>query len=228
MEKKVVGVFTSEERAREIVKTMREMGYEKEISIVAKGRKKENTALSMGNRDNTDYTNYPILEDRDGHGENLHGLGVGYGDGYYFDMEGNKRNVETKRKMGDQEKAKDFKTVENAWPLHPDENNVTTGTLAGGAIGGLTGLALSLGVLAIPGIGPIIAAGPLAAVLSSAVIGGVTGGLIDWGIPQAQSEDYERRLKGGQVLVAVECNESAVDCISRSLKQAGAIDIKVY
>ena len=228
MEKKVVGVFTNEAQAQEIVKTMRDMGYEKEISIIAKGRERENNALTMGDRDNTDYTNYPILEDRDGHGENLHGLGVGYGDGYYFDMEGSKRNVETKRKMGDQEKAKNFKTEEESWPLYPEESNVTTGTLAGGALGGLTGLALSLGVLAIPGIGPIIAAGPIAAVLSSAVVGGVTGGLIDWGIPQAQSADYEKRIKGGQVLVAVECNEQAVEPISRSLKQAGAIDIKVY
>src|SRR5580704_8490293 len=71
----------------------------------------------------------------------------------------------------------------------------STGAVLGGALGWLTGI----GALAIPGLGPFIAAGPIMALLSGAAIGGgvggVVGGLIGWGIPEYEAKGYETNLR---------------------------------
>src|SRR6187401_298379 len=78
-----------------------------------------------------------------------------------------------------------------------------TGGIVGGALGWLAGI----GALAIPGVGPLIAAGPIMAALSGAAVGaalgGLTGGLIGMGIPEYEAKRYEGKLKGGNVLIAV-------------------------
>lgn len=107
--------------------------------------------------------------------------------------------------------------------------DVSEGTTWGGALGGLTGLLAGAGALAIPGIGPIIAAGPLAATLSGAVAGGVAGGLIDLGIPEDRGRYYEEEVKRGKILAVIESDddnklEDAVDV----LREYGANDVETH
>lgn len=86
-----------------------------------------------------------------------------------------------------------------------------TGAGVGAVLGGLGGLLVGLGALAIPGIGPIIAAGPIAAALAGAGIGAVTGGLIgalvDAGIPEEEAHLYDEGVRRGGILVMVNSSE---------------------
>jgi len=87
-----------------------------------------------------------------------------------------------------------------------------TGALTGGTIGGILGWLTGIGALAIPGLGPFIAAGPIMAALSGAAVGGATGGLvgalIGMGIPEYEAKRYEARLKEGRVLISVHSENS--------------------
>lgn len=86
----------------------------------------------------------------------------------------------------------------------------TTGALTGGLIGGALGLLAGIGAVAIPGIGPFIAAGPLMATLAGigagGTLGGVAGALIGAGIPEFEAKRYENRLKEGGILFSVHAN----------------------
>jgi len=81
------------------------------------------------------------------------------------------------------------------------------GAGTGGVIGGALGWIAGIGVLAIPGFGPFIAAGPVMAVLSGAAIGaavgGIAGGLIGMGIPELEARRYEGKLQDGNILISV-------------------------
>lgn len=106
----------------------------------------------------------------------------------------------------------------------------TTGVAAGGAVGGTLGLLAGIGALAIPGVGPLIAAGPIVGALAGVGVGGVVGGLIGalvgMGIPEYEAKRYEGRIKDGGILLSVHCDTS--DEISRAkdlLKATGAEDI---
>ncbi len=82
-----------------------------------------------------------------------------------------------------------------------------TGVGAGGALGGTLGWLVGIGALAIPGLGPFIAAGPILAALSGAAVGaavgGITGALIGMGVPEYEAKQYEGKLKEGNVLISV-------------------------
>ena len=82
-----------------------------------------------------------------------------------------------------------------------------TGAATGGVAGGVLGLLAGIGALAIPGVGPFIAAGPIMAALSGAALGatagGVVGGLIGLGIPELEAKRYEEKLKKGNYLISV-------------------------
>lgn len=86
------------------------------------------------------------------------------------------------------------------------------GAGAGGVIGGTVGLLAGIGLLAIPGLGPFIAAGPIMASLSGiaagAALGGVTGALIGMGIPEIEAKRYEGKIKDGNILIAVHAEDS--------------------
>jgi hypothetical protein len=88
------------------------------------------------------------------------------------------------------------------------EKSVLTGAATGGALGGILGLLAGVGALAIPGIGPIVAAGPIAATLTGAAagagVGGLAGVLIGLGIPEDEADLYEGYVKDGKFLVVVE------------------------
>jgi len=101
-----------------------------------------------------------------------------------------------------------------------------TGAVVGGAVGWLAGI----GALAIPGLGPFIAAGPIVAALAGAgvggTLGGLTGALVGMGIPEYEAKRYEGRVKNGGVLLSVHCNGSHEIARAKDLlKQSGAEDI---
>jgi len=106
----------------------------------------------------------------------------------------------------------------------------TSGALAGGALGGTLGLLAGLGTLAIPGVGPLIAAGPIVAALAGAgaggAVGSLVGALVGMGIPEYEAKRYEGRVKDGGVLLSVHCDTS--DEVKRAktlLEETGAQDI---
>jgi hypothetical protein len=106
----------------------------------------------------------------------------------------------------------------------------TTGVTAGGVIGGTLGVLAGIGTLAIPGLGPFIAAGPIMAGLAGLGVGGAVGGLIGalvgMGIPEYEAKRYEGRMKNGGVLLSVHCNGSHEVARAKDLlKQSGAEDI---
>jgi uncharacterized membrane protein len=106
----------------------------------------------------------------------------------------------------------------------------TTGATAGGVTGGVLGLLAGIGALAIPGVGPFIAAGPLMAALSGAAIGagtgGLVGGLVGMGIPEIEARRYENKLKSGNYLIAVAVADGdEKDRAKEIFKNVGAEDI---
>jgi hypothetical protein len=106
----------------------------------------------------------------------------------------------------------------------------TAGVSAGGAIGGTLGLLAGLGAIAIPGLGPFIAAGPLLGALSGAAagaaVGGVTGALVGMGIPEIEAKRYEHTVTQGNILVAVHVNsQEAAREATAVLERDGAHDV---
>ena len=106
----------------------------------------------------------------------------------------------------------------------------TTGAATGGVTGGVLGLLAGIGALAIPGVGPFIAAGPIMAALSGAAIGattgGVVGGLIGMGIPEFEAKRYEEKLKTGNYLIAVHAHDGdETDRAKEIFKAANAQDV---
>jgi hypothetical protein len=106
----------------------------------------------------------------------------------------------------------------------------TAGGVTGGVIGGTLGVLAGIGALAIPGIGPIIAAGPIMAGLAGLGAGGAVGGfigaLVGMGIPEYEAKRYQGRLKDGGILLSVHCDTSEeIDRAEKILKSSGAEDI---
>ncbi|WP_035355994.1 hypothetical protein [Edaphobacter aggregans] len=105
-----------------------------------------------------------------------------------------------------------------------------TGATTGGVVGGTLGLLAGIGALAIPGAGPLIAAGPIMATLAGAGVGGAVGGLVGalvgMGIPEYEAKRYEGAVKDGGVLLSVHCDTSEqIDVAKDVLKESGATDI---
>jgi len=89
---------------------------------------------------------------------------------------------------------------------------VTAGAGTGAVVGGTLGWLAGIGALAIPGLGPLIAAGPIMAALAGAgvggAVGGLTGALIGMGIPEYEAKRYEGRVRAGGILLSVHCDNS--------------------
>jgi hypothetical protein len=105
-----------------------------------------------------------------------------------------------------------------------------TGATAGGVIGGTLGWLVGIGALAIPGVGPFIAAGPIVAALAGVgaggVLGGIVGALAGLGVPEYEAKRYEGRIKEGGILLSVHCDNS--EWVKRAkdlLEHTGAADI---
>lgn len=106
----------------------------------------------------------------------------------------------------------------------------TAGVATGGIVGGTLGLLVGIGALAIPGLGPFIAAGPIMASLAGLGVGGAVGGLIGalvgMGIPEYEAKRYEGRVKSGGVLLSVHCDTGhEITRAKDLLKATGAEDI---
>ncbi|HEY4979364.1 MAG TPA: hypothetical protein VII25_09390 [Candidatus Acidoferrum sp.] len=104
------------------------------------------------------------------------------------------------------------------------------GVTAGGVIGGTLGVLAGIGLLAIPGLGPFIAAGPIMAGLAGlgvgGAVGGFTGALIGMGIPEFEAKRYEGRLQKGEILLSVHCDTAEqIKRAKEVLKLAGGEDI---
>jgi len=128
--------------------------------------------------------------------------------------------------MADRKGSKDFAAEKNT----KAPEGATAGVGVGGAVGGTLGLLAGLGALAIPGVGPLIAAGPIMGALAGLGVGGTVGGLVGalvgLGIPEYEAKRYEGRVKDGGVLLSVHCDSS--NEVSRAkdiLKETGAEDI---
>ena len=128
--------------------------------------------------------------------------------------------------MADQQGSRDF--AHEKQTKAPE--GTTAGVAAGGTIGGTLGLLAGIGALAIPGVGPFIAAGPIMGALAGIGVGGAVGGLVGalvgMGIPEYEAKRYEGRVKEGGVLLSVHCDTS--EEITRAkdiLKRTGANDI---
>lgn len=149
MEKKIIGVFETEESAIEAIKRLKGSGYEDdEISVLAK------------DKDDLDR----IKDETDAHVEDQQAGGA----------------------IG--------------------------GAVAGGILGGAGALLLELGVFAIPGVGPFLAAGPiavtLAGIIAGGAVGGVVGALIDLGFSETEAKEYKSYLDDGNILVLVDKKEN--------------------
>ena len=128
--------------------------------------------------------------------------------------------------MPDNTGTKDFAHQKNT----KAPEGATTGGVVGGAVGGTLGLLAGIGALAIPGVGPFIAAGPimgaLAGIGTGGVVGGIIGALVGMGIPEYEAKRYEGMIKEGGILLSVHCDNS--DWVKRAkdiLERTGAADI---
>ena len=105
----------------------------------------------------------------------------------------------------------------------------TTGASTGAVIGGALGLLAGIGALAIPGVGPLVAAGPIMAALAGVgvggVLGGVSGALIGVGVPEFEAKRYEDYVKNGGILLSVHTDYSGVERAKRDFEANGAVDV---
>jgi hypothetical protein len=107
---------------------------------------------------------------------------------------------------------------------------VTAGAGTGAVIGGALGWLAGIGALAIPGVGPFIAAGPILAALSGlgvgGAVGGIAGGLIGAGMPEYEAKRFEGRIRKGGALLSVHCDNSEREKVAkRILENTGAQDV---
>jgi hypothetical protein len=105
-----------------------------------------------------------------------------------------------------------------------------TGVTAGGVLGGAIGLLAGIGALAIPGVGPFLAAGPIVAALAGlgvgGAVGGIVGALVGMGIPEYEARRYEGHVRNGGILLSVHCDtDPEIDAARDALTATGATDI---
>lgn len=125
--------------------------------------------------------------------------------------------------------ARDF-DFEEEQPAKGAEGATARG-VAGGVLGGLAGWAISVGTLALPGLGPFVATGPILSGLSGAAagaaVGGIAGALVGLGIPEYEAKQYEGRLKRGGALIAVHSDDALErDRARRIFESEGAEGIR--
>jgi hypothetical protein len=128
--------------------------------------------------------------------------------------------------VADKEGTRDFAHEHNTKAPEGAAAGAGTGAVLGGALGWLAGI----GMLAIPGLGPLIAAGPIMAALSGAAaggtIGGLTGALVGMGIPEYEAKRYEGKVKAGNALISVHTDNSDESArAKRVFEEEGAEDI---
>ena len=138
----------------------------------------------------------------------------------------NFRNTDISVLFPENQGTKDFAHEKNTKAPEGAATGAGSGAVLGGTLGWLTGI----GALAIPGLGPFIAAGPIVAALAGAgvggAIGGITGALIGLGIPEYEAQRYEGRIKEGGILLSVHCDDSNWTKRAKEiLQRTGAQDV---
>ncbi len=128
--------------------------------------------------------------------------------------------------LPDNQSSRDFAHEKNT----KAPEGTTTGVAAGGTIGGTLGLLAGIGALAIPGVGPFIAAGPIMGALAGIGVGGAVGGLVGalvgMGIPEYEAKRYEGRVKDGSILLSVHSDSSEETKRAKDiLERTGAQDV---
>lgn len=107
-------------------------------------------------------------------------------------------------------------------------DNISNGAVTGGIIGGLAGLLIGAGMVAIPGLGIIAAAGPITGLIGGAATGGIIGGLVDLGIPEEESKRYETDIREGKVVFTMRTEEDKVEDIRNVLQSNGAERVNAH
>ena len=136
------------------------------------------------------------------------------------------RNTDISVLFPENEGTKDFAVRKDTKAPEGTATGATTGAVIGGGLGWLAGI----GALAIPGVGPLIAAGPIVAALTGVgvggAIGGITGALVGMGIPEYEAKRYEGRVKQGGILLSVHSDNSDWTRKAKDiLESTGAEDI---
>src|SRR5436305_14062158 len=136
------------------------------------------------------------------------------------------RSADVSVLFSDNQGTKDFAHEKNT----KAPEGATTGVVAGGIAGGVLGWLTGVGALAIPGLGPLIAAGPIVAALAGAgavgTLGGIVGALAGMGIPEYEAKRYEGRIREGGVLLSVHCDSDEwVKRAKATLRETGGQDI---
>jgi len=136
------------------------------------------------------------------------------------------RNTDISVLFPENEGTKDFAHEKKTKAPEGTATGATTGAILGGGLGWLAGI----GALAIPGLGPFVAAGPIMAALAGVgaggAIGGIAGALIGMGIPEYEAKRYEGRVKEGGILLSVHCDDSKWTKRAKEiLEHTGADDI---
>jgi hypothetical protein len=136
------------------------------------------------------------------------------------------RNTDISVLFPENKGTKDFAVEKNTKAPEGTAAGATTGLVIGGVLGWLAGI----GALAIPGVGPFIAAGPIVAALAGVGVGGAVGGiagaLIGMGIPEYEAKRYEGRVKEGGILLSVHCDSSEWTSKAKTiLERTGAQDV---
>jgi len=136
------------------------------------------------------------------------------------------RNTDISLLFPENKGTKDFAHEKHTKAPEGTATGATSGAVIGGGLGWLAGI----GALAIPGLGPLIAAGPIVAALAGAgaggVIGGLAGALVGMGIPEYEAKRYEGRVKEGGILLSVHCDDAKwAKRAKEILKQTGGEDV---
>src|SRR5712691_11160579 len=136
------------------------------------------------------------------------------------------RNTDISVLLPENQGTKDFAHEKSTKAPEGTATGATSGAVVGGTLGWLAGI----GALAIPGLGPFIAAGPIVAALAGAgaggVVGGIAGALVGMGIPEYEAKRYEGRIKEGGILLSVHADDSKwVSKAKHVLKRTGAEDM---
>ena len=136
------------------------------------------------------------------------------------------RNTDISVLFPENQGTKDFAHEKNTKAPEGAATGAGSGAVIGGTLGWLTGI----GALAIPGVGPFIAAGPIVAALAGVgvggAIGGIAGALIGLGIPEYEAKRYEGRIKEGGILLSVHCDDSNWTKRAKEiLERTGAQDV---
>ena len=123
--------------------------------------------------------------------------------------------------------------VENTHMEGAETTGAGTGALLGGLTGGVVGWLVGIGALAIPGIGPVVAAGALATTLGGAAVGAVAGGLIGAlvgaGVPEDDARNYEAHVKEGRILLTVRADNEAQATTARDIfDRHDGSDVRAY